>query len=155
LAAPNKVDRILGAREHVITAAEVRALGERPDQLLIAAASDEKASRWKRARALIALQHAPSEDALQYLRFVISERKSAVEGADVLELGAALASLRPYGKVALADLLPFVTHSSADVRQAAVVTLAPLPEAQTALRARLYLERDSAVRAALGRAIQR
>jgi hypothetical protein len=154
-AAPTRLDRILGAREHVITAAEVRSLGERPDRLLIAAASDDKASRWKRARALIALQHAPSEEALTFLRFVIANKQGALEGADVLELSCALSSLRPYGKDTLADVLPFLTHASADVRQAAVVTLSPLPEAQTALRARLYMERDAAVRDALSRSIRR
>jgi hypothetical protein len=154
LAAP--VDAVLGAREHVITAAEVQSLGANADRLLIGAASDGKASRWRRARALLALQFAPSSESLAFLRFVIDGRREAKAGADVLELAAAVTSLHPYGKEALADLLPLATHASADVRHAVVQSLAriPAPEAESALRARLYVERDAGVRDAVARALK-
>lgn len=154
LASP--LDQILGAREHVITAAEVRSLGEHADRLLITAASDGKASRWRRARALLALRFAPSDESLQFLRAVIVDRKEAQSGAEVLELSAALTSLAPYGKQALPDLLPMATHASADVRHAVVQALGGIsaPEAESALRARLYVERDAGVRDAAARALR-
>ena len=132
----------LSAREHAITAADVRALGAHGDRFLIAAAGDVKASRWRRARALIALRFAPSEESLAFLRAVIDEKKAASQGADVLDLAAAAASLAPYGRAALPDLLPLVVHASADVRHAAVQALGSIdaPEAESALRARLYVE---------------
>jgi hypothetical protein len=158
--AAGAADRILGAREHVITAAEVKSLGEHADRLLIAAASDGKSSRWRRARALVALRFAPSSESLAFLRAVIDEKKSFVEGAEVLELAAAAGSLAPYGPEALPDLLPLVTHASADVRHSVAQTLGSVyevsgaPEAESALRARLYVERDPGVRDAVARALK-
>ena len=155
LAAP--VDRILGAREHVITAEEIKSLGDHVDRTLINAASDARASRWRRARARIALQFAPSEESLAFLRAVISEKKQASQGAEVLELAAALTSLAPYGREALPELLPLATHPSADVRHAVVQALGNIaePEAESALRARLYVERDPGVRDAAARALRK
>jgi HEAT repeat protein len=153
VAAP--ADRILGAREHVITAAEIRSLGEHADRLLIAAAADQKASRWRRARALIALKFAPSEESLAFLRAVVDEKKTASQGADLLDLAAALTSLQPYGNAVLPDLLPFLTHASADVRHAAVVALGAIPEAENALRARLYVEKDPGVARALAKIVSK
>jgi HEAT repeat protein len=154
LAAP--VDRMLGAREHVITAAEVKSLGARADRLLIGAATDAKATRWRRARALLALRFAPSQEALAFLRALIDEKKQASQGADLLELAAALGSLQPYGREALPDLLPLATHPSADVRHAVVQALGEIaaPEAESALRARLYVERDPGVREAAARGLR-
>jgi HEAT repeat protein len=155
--AAGAADRILGAREHVITAAEVKSLGEHADRLLIAAATDGKSSRWRRARALIALRFAPSSESLAFLRAVIDEKKSFVEGADALELAAAAGSLAPYGRDALPDLLPLVTHASTDVRHSVAAALGTMtePEAESALRARLYVERDPGVRDAVARALRR
>jgi HEAT repeats len=154
LASP--LDRILGAREHVITVEEVGSLGEHADRLLIAAAADQRAGRWRRARALVALRFAPSSESLAFLRAVIDEKKGAWHGADVLELAAALTSLAPYGVDALPDLLPLAAHPAADVRHAVVQALGAIaaPEAESALRARLYVERDPGVRDAAARALR-
>jgi hypothetical protein len=150
-----RLAEFLGARERVITAADVQSLGEKADRILIAAASDGKASRWRRARALLALQFAPSTESLTFLRAVIAEKKAAQAGADVLDLAAALTSLGPYGRDALPDLLPLLTHSSADVRHAVVQALSSIrePEAESALRARLYVEREAGIREAVARAL--
>jgi hypothetical protein len=142
------VDKILGAREHVITAEEIRALGEHADRILIGVASDAKSSHYKRTRAIIALRHAPSLETRDFLRDVLLRD-------DVLDLAAAIGSLQPYGDEIYADVLPFLTHANAGVRHAAVLTLAPIHEAESALRTRLYLERDPAVRDAIGKILTR
>jgi HEAT repeat protein len=149
------VDKVLMMREHVVTAEEVRALGPRADRLLIGVASDARSSRLRRARALLALRHVPSEEAREFLRAVIADKREAVEGADVLDLAAALTSLSPYGREVLTDLLAFVAHRSADVRHAAISALGAVhePEAESAIRARLYVERDPGVRDAAARAL--
>jgi hypothetical protein len=156
LSFPAQAADFLGAREHLITAADVRGLGVHGDRVLIAAASDLKASRWRRARALIALRFAPSEESLAFLRAVIDEKKPASQGADVLDLAAAAGSLAPYGRAALPDLLPLVVHASADVRHAAAQALGTIdaPEAESALRARLYVEKDVGVRDVVARALR-
>jgi hypothetical protein len=148
LLAISPVDKILGAREHVITAEEIRSLGEKADRILIGVAGDARSSHYKRTRAIIALRHAPSQESLAFLRDVLSHE-------DVLDLAAAIGSLQPYGDEVFADVLPFLTHANAGVRHAAVLTLAPLPRAETALRTRLYIERDPAVRDALGKILSR
>lgn len=154
LAAP--IDRALGGREHAVSAEDVRALGPHADRVLIGVASDARVSRLRRARALLALRFAPSDESREFLRAVIADKRACVEGADVLDLSAAITSLSPYGREVLADVLPFAAHASADVRHATVVVLGAMqaPEAQSALRARLFVERDPGVRDAAARALK-
>jgi hypothetical protein len=151
------VDRLLGGREHVITAEEVRALGQNAGRILMGVFSDAHQSRLRRARALLALRFVPSDEVREFLRTVVHDRREAVEGADALDLAYAISALSPYGRDVLAELLPFLAHRSSDVRSAAVSTLGAsgAPEAESALRARLYVERDPGVRAAAARALKR
>ncbi len=129
---PAKIlEKLVGSRERAVTADDVRALGGNAGRLLIGVASDTHASRFRRARAILALRFAPSGEARDFLRAVIADKTGAVEGADVLDLASAVTALQPYGREVLGDVMPLVTHASADVRQAAVTTLGTLhaPEA--------------------------
>jgi hypothetical protein len=159
-AAPSReeLDRVLGGVEHAATAEEVRALGPSADQILIAVASDETASRWGRRRAVLALRYAPSAAAQAFLLELLRARAGAPQDgeADLLELAAALAALAPYGRAAAGTILPFVAHRSADVRQnaAAALALTGAPEADGALAARFAVERDPGVRRVVARSLR-
>jgi hypothetical protein len=150
------LDKLLGGRERAPSADDVRALGPTAARQLIGVALDEQASRLRRNRAILALRHVPSGEAREFLRAVLADKREAVDGADVLDLAAAVTAMQPYGREVLADVLPFVTHGSADVRHAAVLTLGAMhaPEADNALRIRATLERDPGVRAAAVRALR-
>jgi hypothetical protein len=147
------IARALGGYERAPTADGVKQLGPDADRVLISVASDARTSRVRRMRAIYALRFVPSAEALTFLRAVLDEKRGAVEGADVLDLAAALGALSAHGPEVAGELLPFLTHRSADVRQAAAAALAhtQAPEAPAALRARLVAERDPGVRAALSR----
>jgi HEAT repeat protein len=144
------LDKLLGARERAPSADDVRALGPSGVRQLIGVATDARTSRLRRNRAILALRHVASAEAREFLRAVLADKKEAVEGADVLDLAAAVTALQPYGREVIADVLPLLTHASADVRHAAVVTLGAMhaPEADNALRIRATVERDPGVRAA-------
>lgn len=157
-AAPSskELDRVLGGIERVAGPEDVRRLGSDADRVLIAVASDGRTSRLRRMRAILALQHAPTMEALDFLRAVLAEEGAAIEGPEVLDVAAALSALAPHGREVLSDLLPFLTHHSADVRQSAAAALAATraPEAAAALRARVVVERDMGVRGVVLRALR-
>ncbi len=150
-----RLDRLLAGVEHVPGADEIRRLGPGTDAALITYASDARASRLRRLRAVAALRFVPSIAAHAFLDQLVAERAKATDGADVLDLAAALGALIPYGHDALATELRYLTHASADVRQAAAAALGQLhePDARGALAARLIAERDAGVHVAVERAL--
>ncbi|MFI5288333.1 MAG: HEAT repeat domain-containing protein [Polyangia bacterium] len=151
------LDRLCGGYEHAPSAAEVRALGPGADQALIDYATAASTSPLRRQRAIAALAFVPSVAAHQLLVAVLSAEGRASRGIAVLDVAAALSALTPYGAPALATVLPYLTHPSADVRQAAANTLGALglPSAGGALEARLAVERDPSVRVHLAAALAR
>jgi len=149
------VELALAGIERAPTAERVKRLGAGVDLVLIEIADDPATTATRRARAIRALAWAPSSSARAYLHDLIARRSAATGGMEVIELGAALVSLAPYGPTELPLVLRFVAHASADVRQGAAITLGTLggAEALAALRARSAVERDPGVREALARAI--
>jgi hypothetical protein len=151
------VELALAGIERAPTAESIRRLGAGADLVLIEIADDPATTPIRRARAIRAMQWAPSSSVRAYLHDLIATRGAATRGMDVLELGAALVSLAPYGAQELPLVLRFVAHASADVRQGAAIALGTLggAEALAALRARSAVERDAGVREAIARGLDR
>ena len=157
LASPSRVEveRVVAGIEHAPSAEDVKRLGAGADQALVAYARDPKVTRLRRLRAIAALRYAPSTVARDFLHAVLAEQGKALEGVDALDAAAALGALTPYGRGELAIVVSYLEHGAADVRAAAAHALAQLHEADAvgALTARFSVERDAAVRAAIGHAI--
>lgn len=153
--AVSPLDRLCGGYEHAPTAAEVRALGPAADERLIDYATAPSTSPIRRQRAIAALLFVPSTAAHQFLLDVLAREGRATRGVQVLDAAAALSALAPYGQPSLAIVLPYLTHASADVRQAAATTIGALglPAARGSLSARLAVERDPSVRLHLAAAL--
>lgn len=151
------VELALAGIERAPTADSIKRLGAGVDLVLIEIADDPASTPFRRGRAIRALQWAPSSSARAYLHELIARKGAATGGMDVIELGAALVSLVPYGAAELPLALRFVAHPSADARQGAAIALGALggAEALPALRARASVERDPGVREAIARAIDR
>ncbi len=151
-----ELDRVLGGFEQVVNSDAVRSLGAGTDVALISYIEDRKLSSLRRQRALSALAQVPSATVRDYLVGRVRAQKSAERGAEVLELAAAIGALAPYGAQVLSTVTPLIGHPAPDVRQAAAVTLGTmrLPSTSTALAARLTIEPDPGVKAALRRALE-
>jgi hypothetical protein len=147
------LDRALGGFERGPALEDVRRLGPRADEVLIAVASDARTSPLRRVRAIAALRFVPSAAARAFLIALVRDEGSRDRGLAVVEVAAALGALAPYEPELV---LPYLAHPSADVRQSAAAALASGPSARTqlvqqALQARAAVERDRGVRALLDR----
>jgi hypothetical protein len=140
------IDKILAGIEHVPTADEVKRLGPDADQQLIDYAESPRATPIRRLRAILSLRFVPSATARAYLTDLLARKPGALDTA------AALSALTPYGRDALAQVQPYLTHAAADVRHAAVAAMAQLGE-PAPLRARLAVEKDPGVRAEILKAL--
>jgi hypothetical protein len=140
--------------ERAPTAGEVRQLGPDADRVLIAAARDPAVSRLVRLRAVSALTFAPTVRARAFLLDLLAAAAAAREGADVLDVAAALGALAAHGPSTLPVLLPYLAHASADVRQSAAYAIAAsgATQGRASLTARLRVEREPGVQVALRRA---
>jgi hypothetical protein len=80
----------------------------------------------------------------------------ATEGVAVLDAAAAVVALTPYAQELMPQLLPYLSHASADIRQsvAATFAVARVRDASGPLRARLAVERDDSVRATTVRSLK-
>ena len=150
-----ELSRLLGGYEKIATAEQLKELGPGTDRALIAFVNDARWPASQRLHALLALRLLPSVAAHDFLREFVEARRSAREGAQVVELAAALSALTPYADEAPL-LLSFVAHPAAKARQAAASSLGAMQahDALPVLQARLAAERDDSVRAALARAVQ-
>jgi hypothetical protein len=149
------VERALAGIERAPSEEAIRRLGAGTDAVLIEIADDPRTAPVRRARAIRALKWWPSADVRAFLHNLIARAGKSSRGPDVFDVEAALVALVPYGAVEMPALVPFLSHASADVRQGAVSALLALrvPEAVVPLRARLGIESDPGVRAALMRAL--
>jgi hypothetical protein len=156
-AAPSQreLDRVLAGIERAPTAEEIRRFQPGADAALITYAGTPGVSRVRRMRAIGALRFVPSANARAFLDQLLADEGKARAGAEVLDVAAALAALVPYGRPVLGVELGYLTHPSADVRQAAATSLGQLrqPDARGAVQARLTIEKDAGVRTALERAL--
>src|SRR4051812_42562957 len=158
LGAPTRqaVERLLGGYEPRATPAAFQRLGDGTDRVLIAIALDPTTPGTRRARALTALGHVPSDAGRALCRQVIKDEASRTEGREVLDVRACAIALGSFGPSAAADLVPLLDHPAFDVRLGAARGLekARAPESAAALRQRLAVEPDETVRAVLDRALR-
>lgn len=87
-----KVEAYLGQHD-VSTAAELRALGSKPDQTLMALVSDEHADGLLRARAAAGLRYFPSPGVETFLSKLIQSKAKTTDGIERLILRRAALSL--------------------------------------------------------------
>jgi HEAT repeat protein len=150
---PAKVRELLSGYEDVPPAETWRALGPETVGVLVALYDDAREAPYVRMRAVVVCAHYPSPATRTFLRAV-----AGAPGQSDLFVRAALEALaRGFGDAALGDLRPYLDHADPSVREGAARSIGRLraPAAATALRARLRVETDAAVRDALGRALSR
>ncbi len=146
------VERSLGGFEQGVDLASARAWGSAGAEHLMAIARDTDAVVAVRARALHALRAYPESSAVRaFLRAT-----AGAPGQDVFLLRACLDALVE-GFDDVAEASRYLADGRADVRDGAVWSLAASrnPAARAALRERLRVEADAAVRATITDALAR
>jgi HEAT repeat protein len=151
-----QVEQLLSGYEPRDPGEALRRLGPPAAAALLLIARDTS-HPLRHLRAIEALGHVPTPEALEFLRHILQHNRSAVDALPVYELAAAARALAGYGPQVERELVPLLAHQSADVREGAVFGLSRLGTegAVRALRARLLIEKESGVRAALARALQK
>lgn len=124
-----------------------RAMGSETVEVLISLYNDAGEPGFVRMRAVAATANFPTPATRAFLLEV-----AAAPGQGDLYIRQAVSSLgRAFGDRALEDVRPFLTHREYVVREAAVRALGAMraPVARELLEARIGIEREDAVRAAL------
>jgi hypothetical protein len=101
-----------------------------------------------RVRAIEALGYVPTDAGLLYLHGLVAELGDATDSR-VYQLAAALRALGHFGDGELGRLGPYLSHPSADVREAAAMAMAAMPAARPLLQRRLAVESERGVQAVL------
>jgi hypothetical protein len=133
---------------------QVAAFGPDVVPALIALVQDASQPQHVRMRALGALEGLDDRRATTYLEALLTKPQTELE-ASPLVLRRALSGLARRSELALCapDLMPLLSHEDANVREAAAVLAARMPEARKFLEARLSVERSRHVRVALSAAL--
>jgi HEAT repeat protein len=148
-----KIDTLLGGVEYVPTAQEWKALGPDTAGVLRGIASSESERPSRRARSLSALGYFPSAETRTFLEAMANDN-----GARTVFRRKALRALAfGYKGEALVFVSKFVAAEDKHLRDAAMKSLADIgtPEAQTALKARLKVEKAEFVRETIEQSLAR
>jgi len=162
-AQPQKPEQLLAAVRLLLDGYEpldvergMKQLGAPAADVLLRLLSDRATPALIRLRAIEALGYVPTPAGRTYLRNIVSEI-GVVDDERVYTLAAALRALGAFGPAELPGLALFLSHGSADVREAAAAGLAAMnsESALPALKQRLTIESDSGVKETLKTAIRR
>ena len=156
-AKPEALEQRLLASEQPPTAEELRALGPKTDERLIALAKGNKANLKLADRAMSALAFAPTPAAIRFLEEKVGEipeNRDAKTLPTLRRAAIALGWIAPASAPALLERL--YDHPEPAVRADASLALGltRLPDAATVLRKRLQIEPDDGVRALIARQLQ-
>ncbi|MEC7520319.1 MAG: HEAT repeat domain-containing protein [Myxococcota bacterium] len=142
-----RVRELLSGIEDVPTDADWQRIGDGALPVLIDLYVDADEAPYVRLRAVNATAAFPREATRTFLLAV-----ARAEGqGDLFVRQAVIALARGFGEHAVQDLRPFLAHDEVVVREATARALGEIggPQATAALRARLSVERDRAVREAI------
>lgn len=148
--------RFLRGFETEVTETDVQSLGPNSDRILISIAENSSYSRVVRMRSILALGYSPTATARNFLQQILKRHGTVAEGADLLDVSAAISSLSSFGAATLPLLRPYLNHRAADVRQAAIGSVQRIggAEAITMLRTHLATEHDSTIVRSIERALK-
>lgn len=153
-AAPSRdrVREMLSGIEHTPTDADWQRVGDGALPVLIDLYQSSTEPPYVRLRAVGATGAFPRPAVRTFLLAV-----ARADGqTDLLVREAVVTLARAFGAASVGDLVPFLAHDEPVVREATATALGRIgtPDATAALRARLRVEREGAVRAAIQSALR-